>query len=218
MRRPRRPNVTGLVAIAVVVLAVVILLRAIGDLLDFGNPFGTETVDRSAPAVLRSIQDLREYRAAIGHFEVIVDVEEDVRFVPQAIKGERVLFVAVGSVDALVDFTALTGEGVEVSDDRTSATITLPPAQLGEARVDPEESYVYHRDRGIVDRVASLFEESPTGERQLYILAEQKLISAAQSGSGLLRRAEENTRSTLEAMLHALGFQRVRVEFADDPR
>jgi hypothetical protein len=72
---------------------------------------------------------------------------------------------------------------------------------------------VYDRDRGLIDRVASLFQDSPTGERELYVLAEAKLLSAARNGSGILRRAERNTRLALQGMLRALGFRDVTVRF-----
>ena len=177
----------------------------------FDNPFRTETVDRSSPAVLKAIQDLEQLRAASGHFEVIVDVEKDTRFVPAVIRGERVLFVAVGTVDAGVDLGGLDEDAVDVRGRR--ATIDLPAARLLAVRVNPERSYVYDRDRGLIDRVASVFQDSPTGERQLYSLAEDKLVAAARGGSGLLARAERNTRSTLTALLRALGFQQIAVRF-----
>jgi Protein of unknown function (DUF4230) len=177
----------------------------------FENPFRTETVDRSQPAVLKAIQDLEQLRAASGHFEVIVDVEKDTRFVPAVIRGERVLFVAVGTVDAGVDLAGVDEDAVDVRGRR--ASIDLPAARLLAVRVDPERSYVYDRDRGLVDRVASLFQDSPTGERELYSLAEDKLVAAARGGSGLLARAERNTRATLTALLRALGFERIEIRF-----
>jgi Protein of unknown function (DUF4230) len=177
----------------------------------FENPFRTETVDRSQPAVLKAIQDLEQLRAASGHFEVIVDVEKDTRFVPALIRGERVLFVAVGSVDAGVDLGGIDEDAVDVTG--RSATIVLPEARLLGVRVDPDRSYVYDRDRGLIDRVASVFQDSPTGERQLYSLAEDKLVEAARGGSGLLPRAERNTRATLTALLRALGFEQIVVQF-----
>src|SRR5919112_740366 len=89
---------TSFAVIALAVLGGFVLLGWVRDLIPgFDNPFGEETIDRSGPAVLKSIRDLRDFRAASGHFEVIVDVEQDTRFVPDEIKGERVLFVAVGS-------------------------------------------------------------------------------------------------------------------------
>ena len=82
--------------------------------------------------MLKSIRNLSDFRAATGHFEVIVDVEKDTRFVPDKLKGERILFVAVGDVDAGVDFSGLKDDAVVVSDDRRSVTLELPPARYNE--------------------------------------------------------------------------------------
>ena len=196
-----------------------LLLGALGGCLpSFSNPFQEETVDRSSPVVLKSIQDLARFEAASGHFEVIVDLEKDTAFVPAAIRGERVLFVAVGEVDAGVDFSNLDEDAVEVSDNGKTATVTLPAAQFFDVRIDPTRSYVYDRDRGLIDRVASIFQDNPTSERELYTLSEQKLRSAAQNDSGLLMRAEGNTRKMLTGLLRALGYERVVVTFVEPDR
>jgi hypothetical protein len=186
-----------------------------GCLPSFDNPFRTETRDRSSPVVLKSIQDLERFQAATGHFEVIVDVEKDTRFVPSAIRGERVLFVAVGDVEAGVDFSGLDEDAVRVSDGRRTIELELPHAEFFDATVDPTRSYVYDRDRGLIDRVTSLFEDNPTSERELYLLAEEKLLASAQSGSGILGRAEQNTRRMLTGLLRALGFTSVTIRFVD---
>ena len=182
----------------------------------FDNPFRTETVGRSSPVVLKSIENLRRFQAATGHYEVIVDLEKDTRFVPSAIRGERVLFVAVGDVDAGVDFTGLEGEAVRVSNNRRSVHLELPHAEFFGARVDPTRSYVYDRDRGLIDRVASIFQDNPTSEQELYVLAEEKLMDSAEESSGILARAERNTRLMLLGLLEALGFTSVTIEFVDD--
>jgi hypothetical protein len=211
----RRRSPTSFLVLAVAVVGGFMLFGWVRDLVPgFGNPFGTETVDRSGPAVLKSVQNLHDFRAASGHFEVIVDVEQDTRFVPDSIKGERVLFVAVGSVDAGVDFSGLEEGAVRVSENRRSVTLELPPATFREPRLDLERSYVYDRDRGAIDRIQGLFGDDPGVERDLYPLAEQKLVAAARDGSGLLARAERNTRLMLEGLLRALGFTRVDVRFA----
>jgi hypothetical protein len=200
---------TGLVVLG---LAAFLFVNWVGNLLpSFDNPFRTETVDRSGPAVLKSMRNLQDYHAASGHFEVIVDIEKDTAFVPSAIKGERVLFVAVGEVDAGVDFGGLKGEAVQVDGD--AATITLPAPRLFDAHVDPKQSYVYDRDRGLIDRVASIFQDSPTGEQELYVLAEDRLTAAARQGAGLLDRAERNTRAMLTSLLRALGFSEVEIRY-----
>jgi hypothetical protein len=213
---PQRRFPTSLVALGVVVLSGFLFVGWVKDLIPgLGNPFGTETVDRSGPAVLKSIENLRDFRAASGHFEVIVDVEEDARFVPSKIKGERVLFVAVGSVDAGVDFTGLESGAVDVSDDGKGVSLELPPATFREPELDLERSYVYDRDRGAIDRLQSLFGDDAGVERDLYPLAQEKLANAARDGSGLLARAERNTRLMLEGLLRSLGFARIDVRFSE---
>jgi hypothetical protein len=213
---PRRRFPTGLVVLAVVIVSGFLFVSWLGDLIPgFGNPFSTETIDRSGPAVLKSVQNLEDFRAASGHFEVIVDVEQDTRFVPGSIKGERVLFVAVGSVDAGVSLTGLDESAVEVSDDRSAVSIELPPATFREPQLDLDRSYVYDRDRGAIDRIQSLLGDDKGVEPELFTLAESKLTDAARDGSGLLARAERNTRLMLEDLLRALGFTRVDVRFAE---
>ncbi|WP_226933225.1 hypothetical protein [Parafrankia sp. CH37] len=45
------------------------------------NPFAERTIDRSSPAVLRSLEDLSEYHAGSAHLEVVVDLEDDSRWI-----------------------------------------------------------------------------------------------------------------------------------------
>lgn len=214
--RPRRewPKFPwGLVALGLAIVAVLVGVDRFRDFLpSFDNPFAEETIDRSPPAVLRSIQDIGEYRAVSGHFEQIVDLHRDTGF-PDALLGERTLFVAVGSVDAGVDFSALGEDAVEISDNRRSATITLPAAQLYEPELDIQESYTYDRERGLFDEIGGLF-SNDSGDDEVYRLAERRIAQAAASeNTGLVERAEGNTREMLESLLRSLGFTTVVVEF-----
>jgi len=209
--RGRRRVPWGLLALLVAVLAVGVLGRGFvsGLLPSFPNPFAAETVDRTGPAVLHAIQDLREFRAASGSYEVIVDLERDTRL-PAAILGERILFVASGSVDATVDFSGLEEDAVEVSEDRLAATITLPAPVLSDASLDLGSSYVYDRQRGVLNAFGG---NSGDLEREAYLAAEERLNEAARASDELPRRAEENTRAMLTALLRALGFERITVRF-----
>jgi hypothetical protein len=212
----RRGVPSGLLMLGAAILGFFLLAGWLGDLLPgVGNPFSEQTVDRSGPAVLKSIRNLSDFRAATGHFEVIVDVEKDTRFVPDKLKGERVLFVAVGSVDAGVDFSGLKEDAVAVSEDRRSVTLELPPARYREPQLNLERSRVYDRDRGVINRLQSLFGDDTGVDPEIYSLAEDKLAAAARGGSGLLVRAERNTRLMLTGLLRALGFTRVEIHFAE---
>src|SRR3954453_18913334 len=94
---------------ALLVAALLVVVAGLGAaaVLGIRNPFGTETKDRSQPALMKSIQDISEYHAAVGNFEVVLDVEKDVKYVPSFIAGERSLFVAAGTINAYVDFSDL---------------------------------------------------------------------------------------------------------------
>ena len=198
-------------ALAAVALLIVALIAAVGSL----NPFGSETKDRSGPVLLKSLEDLSQYRAASANMQVVVDVEQDDKLLPSFIRGERTLFVAAGTVDAAVDFSGLSKDAgaVKVSDDRKAVTITLPAATLTEARLDPSRSRVYDRDRGITNRVEDVFSDNPGDEQPVYELATRKLSDAAKADPELRKRAQENTRHMLEGMMRGLGFEQVTVRF-----
>ena len=214
--RPGAPSRRWRWTVAVAVLAAVVLgAGRLADLLpSLHNPFTTETVDRTQPVVLKAVQDLTRYEAASGSFQVIVDLEEDARFLPDFIRGEHTLFVAGGTVDASVDFSGLGGDAIVVSTGGDEVTVSLPRARLSDARIDPESSRVVSRQRGLLDRLGGVFSDNPTGERGLYLLAERKLEAAARAG-GVQARAERNTRAMLETMLQSLGFERVTVTFGN---
>jgi hypothetical protein len=196
---------------ALVFVAVALFAFAQFDLLGTLNPFRSETVVRDHAAVLQSLEDLSDYHAATGEYQVVVDIEDRTKYVPGFLKGERTTFLAQGSVDAVVDLGGLDAESVIVSEDG-SVTVLLPSATLADPAVDHEASTVLDRDRGVLDRVAGAFSDSPTSERGLYLEAESRLAEAA-ADSDLLAKAEENTATMLEDLLTSAGFEDVRVVF-----
>jgi hypothetical protein len=204
---------TRLIAAGIGVAVAVPLVNAAGDWMSgWGNPMEPKVVDRSTPALLLALDDLSEYHAATADLQIMVDLESDTPWVPSVISGERVHFLAVGSADAYVDFEGLDAGAVTLSPDGESATIVLPAPEMSEVRIDPEESRVVDRDRGLVERVGGAFLENPTDDADLYALAERRLGAAA-AESDLLERAETNTRDMLTALAGSLGVDEVTVEF-----
>jgi hypothetical protein len=75
---------------------------------------------------------------------------------------------------------------------------------------------VFSRERGLLDRLGSVLSDNPTSERELYLLAQQRMQAAA-AESGLRAQAEENTTAMLQSMLRSLGYEQVTVTYGDPP-
>ena len=209
----RRGLVGTVVGVVVVLLVALLALFGLARLTHW--PFGSEERDRSGPAVLTAMRDLSEYHAATGQYQVVIDIQQDAKFLPDIIKGKRTIFLAIGSVDAYVDFRKLGDDAVSVSSDRKSVSITLPRAQLSKPNVDPDQSRVLNQDLGVIDRLGNLFSDQPNPQnQQMYQLAEQRLADAAKQ-VGLQKRAEDNTKATLDKLMRSLGFTTVNITFAD---
>jgi hypothetical protein len=136
-----------------------------------------------------------------------------VKWLPQAIAGERVQYVAVGTVDAVVDFSHLGADAVTLGGDGKLAVITLPHPLLGSPLLDTTQSHVMNRDRGLLNRIGGVFSDNPTSEHGLELAATNKMAAAATS-SDLVSRGEANTRAMLTTMLHSLGIDQVDVRFS----
>jgi hypothetical protein len=195
--------------VVVALLVVVAAVLQLSGVLPKFDPFGMATTDRSQPAVLQSIRDLSQYHAAAGDYQVIIDLEKDVKYVPAGLVGERGLFVGAGSVNAYVDFRRLTADSLVVSPDRQSVELRLPEPVLDKPNLDQQRSYLYRWDCGLLNCIQAIL-ETPN-QQEFYVAAEQRIADAAQE-AGLIDRARENTKVMLTGMLQALGFQVTIVE------
>lgn len=212
-----RTNLFSRVVVLIVAIGIgggvlVLALSAAHLLPQFRNPFAETTVDRSQPALLKSITALSRYEAASGSFQVVVDLSMRSSYLPSFVEGTDTLFVGSGTDIAFVDFANLKGKAITVSTNRKAVTIKLPPAQLEPAVLNVRQSYVFAQQQGLLNRVGNFFSSNPNNEHQVYVLAQQKIQRAAQH-SALVSEAETNTKGMLEGMMHSLGFQRVTVTF-----
>ena len=199
-------KVGRVVAIVLVVVAALLwLVSRVPNL----NPFTDQTTDRTQPALLQSVRDLSQYHAAEGNFQVIVDLEHDVAWVPDFIAGSRTLFVARGSVDAYIDLGTLSDKALTVDTEKKTVQVRLPEPKLAKPNIDQEHTYVYSQDRGVLDSVKSMFQAQD--QRELFVLAEKKIGDAARE-AGLTKRAERNLRQMLTGMFTSLGY---KAEFPD---
>lgn len=210
-RRPLFGSIVSTVVVGALAVGVLVIAGVLTGVLDLANPFATSTVDRSSPALLKELNNLSSYSAAQGRFQQTIDVEDDVSILPSFIAGERTTFVANGTVDATIDFATLSTAAVQSRGDG-AVTITLPEPRLNRAVIDPRTSRVVGRERGLLDRVGGIFSDNPTSEQRFYVLAQDKLGTAAKH-SRLVQRAEGNTTKMLQGFLGRLGYTDVNVVY-----
>lgn len=217
---------TAIIAATVIVVllgGLLIILSAAGHALNSLNPFRdgvitSTTIDRSGPAVVKSISQMGELKAASAYYEAIVDVEQDVKPLPSFLAGKRILFVAAGTAEASVDLSAIGPDDIDVSEDGVAVTITVPSPVIGNPSLDLERSKVWASDKGLLNKLGDFFgddpgADDPTELQSVYKLGQKRIGEAARSTPELVDQAKTSTTSTLTGLLHGLGFTDVTVVF-----
>ena len=146
----------------------------------------------------------------------MVDLTKRTSLLPSFLAGSETLFVGQGTDIAFVDFSQLKSQAITMNANRTAVTIALPKAQLEPPCSTSPQLYVYAQQQGLFNRVGNFFSGNPNGQQQVYILAQQKIQTAARQ-SPLLPEAQKNTVGMLTGMLTSLGFQHVTVTFGGPP-
>jgi hypothetical protein len=204
----------GVAAVLVILLAP--FASNLGNLLSaLPNPFSAEKHERVQPPVLKSLQDLSEYHAATANLQAVVELSHDASYVPSFIAGDDTKFLAVGSVDGVVDFRTLTESAIQKSTDGKTITVTLPAPTYAPVHLDLDNSQVLSHDRGLANRIGDVF-SNPGDDKAVYQLGNQALQDAA-TKTGVLDRAKDNTTTMLTAMLKQLGYANVTVVFQEPP-
>jgi len=212
-----RSGGSGFVRSVVLAGAIVVVLVVVAGIVGWKlSPFSTERKDHSPPPILTELRELSDFHAAQAEFEVIIDQEDDVRFLPQVVAGERVQYVAVGTVDAVVDLTTLPEDAIHYDAEANRAVVYLPRPTIAEPVVDLERSHVMNRDRGLFNRLGGLFTDNPTGEEELIRAAQEKMGDAA-AQTGLIDTAEQQVEDLFVPMIENLGVEEVDVRFYDGP-
>ena len=214
---PRKSIIARVLIFFGVVFAVIVAacfgLRSLNVLPSFDNPFDKQTTDRSQPVLLQSMRDLSRYVAADGTFQVIVDLQDDRKYVPDWLINRRILFVGSGTVEEYVDFSSLTDKALEVDNEKKTIKLTLPPPQQGDAALDLQKSYVVEEDRGLLTSIGDAFKSDTDKQQRVYQLSQQRITEAARA-SGLDQRARDNTQHMLESLFTRLGYTSVTVTFS----
>lgn len=172
----------------------------------FPPPSSTVLLVRDAPNVVLAVRELRRLETAEAHIERVIDLKSKQSHLFGLVQSEdAVLLVASGQVTAGIDLGELTEGSVVVDTTKMSAKVTLPKAKIFSSRLDNTRTYVHSRS---TDLLARRDESLETEARKA---AEQEMLKAA-TDTGLIDRAQESGRRTVEGLVRSLGYTSVVVE------
>lgn len=156
--------------------------------------------------VVTRVRDLNRLETAAMHVVHVSTITQSYEFVPDAISGDTLTFLAAGDVIAGIDLATLKPEDMYRQPDGT-VMVRLPPAQVLVTRIDNRESRVMARKTGFF-RQADMGLE---GRARLY--AEGGVRKEAIK-KGILPLAQHNAEARIADLLHAVGIRKVEfVEF-----
>jgi len=163
-----------------------------------------EQIDLTALVTrVRALNRLETASMRVVHVSTITQSYE---FVPNAMAGDELTFMAAGDVIAGIDLSQLKQEDIRRELDGT-VVVRLPPSQVLVTRIDNRESRVINRKTGLFRRADMNLESRA---RQY---AEQGIRNEAVK-KGILPLATQNAEVKVAELLHMFGVQRVRCEAA----
>jgi hypothetical protein len=179
--------------------------QALDPLLQTNNELRTQVVQflHPTPTILPDPVTIIHEVRALARLETIQYTVEKVitadsgQAVFRPLFGDRLLFVAHGTVIAGIDLNKLSPS--DLSIQAGILMVRLPDPEIFGASLDNAKSYVYDRQTGIFTQ------GQPNLETLARQAAEQEIYKAAVA-DGILAQARVNAESYLLGLLHNLGF------------
>lgn len=154
------------------------------------------------PVILHQIQELSELTTTRFAMQTVVTATKGRTIGPFQF-DTRLLYVAYGEVQAGIDLSLLGPEDVVVQDSR-AVTVTLPPPQILDSKLDADRSYVYDLQQGVLSPQAP----------ELQTEAERRALDQIVAGacqSNVLIQANERAELAISKLLQALDFYEIAV-------
>lgn len=184
------------------------MANALNPLQQANNELSTQVAEllHPTPTVIPDPVTIIHEVNALARLETIQYTIEKVITVEQGqdalapLFGDRLLFVAHGYVTAGIDMAKL--DEADMWLENGVLNVRLPEAEVFDATLDNEQSYVYDRETGL------LTHGNPNLETLARQAAEQQILQAALD-DGILEQARQNAELFLDRFFEALGYPSV---------
>jgi hypothetical protein len=150
----------------------------------------------SRQAIVEQIQQIERLETTTYTIERVIEAKQSDRYLPDWLRGDRILLVARGTVVAGVDLAKISSDDVLVAADGKSAVVTMPPVAIlnQDMIINNVMTRVYDRQRGILAPLNQNLESD--ARRQ----ADEQILLAACS-DGILQQATTDAQRALRQIL-----------------
>ncbi|MCE1253385.1 MAG: DUF4230 domain-containing protein [Anaerolineae bacterium] len=188
--------------------------KALSPLTEANNQLNTQVADLLHPtptiipdptSIIHEVRSLARLETIQYSVEKVIRAEEGQESIP-LLFGDKLIFVAHGTVIAGIDLEKLNDNDVKM--DGKMLVVTLPQPEVFVTRLDNDRSYVYDRETGLFTKGDSNLE---TQARQI---AEQEILKAAQEDN-ITDQARVNAENYLVRLFRILGYPDVRFTYRE---
>lgn len=200
-QQPKR-NVIGIAILLIIVFSflcvIVVTQRSVSGVFDWiSKIFNPETTIIADPTtIVHEIRAIARLETIHYSMEKVITAETNQGFFAFLV-GDKLLFVAHGNVTAGIDLSKI--EEGDLFTENDVLYVRLPKAEIFDAYLDNDKSYVYDREIGV-------FSQGEVGlETQVRQAAEEEILNAALE-DGILEQAQINAENYLFRLFRSLGY------------
>jgi hypothetical protein len=163
---------------------------------------------KPTPDVLVAIRDIARLEVTEVHVEKVVDLADKQKVLGFFETEDAMLLVAAGSATVGVDLEKLGPTDSTWNPETKTARLRLPAPEIFSTRLDPDHTYVYKRDTGVL---AKRNEQLEARGRKEALAA----VERAASEPDVMGRAKQQAERQLTTLLTKFGAERVEITWKD---
>jgi hypothetical protein len=152
--------------------------------------------------IVTKVRALNRLETASMEVMHVSTTKQSFKYLPDAISGDEMTFLAVGQVVAGVDLSRMSDSDVRIIGRRVY--VNLPPAEILMTKIDNRRSQVMKRDTGVLRK------SDPQMEGRIRLRAEGEVRNEAVR-KGILNLAQDNASARIAELLHRAGYDDVIV-------
>ncbi len=187
-------------------IATVAIWQGVQNLVPWTRITNQEPNVEISTLVVQQIRGVSELTTTVFAMETVVPTSQERQWGNVVLGRTDLLYIGYGEVRAGIDLGQLDEDSIRYHGDKL--TVTLPPPQILDQKIDVERSRIYQYDRGFLNL-------GPDTAPELQNLAQRQTlakITAAACDQGILDQANERAEMAVGSLLKGTGYKEVEIK------